>query len=152
MPRALNEHADSLSLIWIIGRLLSLRSVISVQFSSLERTLIGSPMHQTTRCRISIPVSFCQRLPGWMPSHSTGGEGGVCNWAVPPIYLIPRLLLFIIAQPCLVILVIPKWPSAIFWAKYLDFCEHQARFVCPVLHLGNIFSCSQHSSSIFDSS
>lgn len=40
---------------------------------------------------------------------------GENNWVVPPIYLIPRVINHIVATRSSGTLVVPKWPSSVFW-------------------------------------
>ena len=40
---------------------------------------------------------------------------GENNWLVPPVYLISRVIFHLEACSARGVLVVPKWPSAVFW-------------------------------------
>ena len=46
---------------------------------------------------------------------------GVINWVCPPVCLIPRVIEFIKRQGCKRTLVVPAWPSAVFWPLLFPF-------------------------------
>ena len=151
IPRNLNDHADALS-----------RIIDSDNWAVTWKWF--SHICATFRLRVDVD-RFADNSNNQVPlfnsrfflPEAAGVDAfaqnwrNTCNWAVPPIYLIPRLLKFMVSQPCLVILVIPEWPSAIFWPYFLEFRHDQTRSIRRVLKLGNIFTRGRNSSSMFGS-
>ena len=60
---------------------------------------------------------------------------GENNYFCPPIYLVPRVLHHARACRCVGTLIIPEWPSAIFWPLICSFGKVFADFVVDVLYL-----------------
>ena len=151
IPRRLNDHADALSRIvdsnnWSVtpSWFSHICKIFKLQVDYDRFADDSNNQVPKFNSRFFLPTSagvdaFAQN---WQ---------NVCNWAVPPIYLIPRLLQFITKQPCLVILVLPEWPSAIFWPHYVEFRNLQAKHIRKIMKLGNIFARGSSDSSIFGS-
>ena len=81
----------------------------------------------------------------------TQNWGNDKNWVVPPIHLVNRSLEHAIQCEAEIILVVPKWPSAIFWPKLKNLMIFQSQRLKHKIVMGNIFTRGRTNSSIFGS-
>ena len=125
VPRSLNEYADSLSRVIDFDNW----SVSAAFFDH-----VCSPFGPFTVDRFASPDSAkCARFYSkfWCP----GAEGvdafsvdwaGENNWLVPPVYLISRVIFHLEVCSARGVLVVPKWPSAVFWSIIFPVGGHRA--------------------------
>ena len=151
IPRKLNDHADALSRIidsdrWAVTHTWFLHICMTFGLRVDVDRFADYSNNQVPLFNLRFFLPEAAGVDAFSQNWRSS-----CNSAVPPIYLIPRLLHFMTSQPCLVILVIPEWPSAIFWPYFLEFRQNQSEHICDMLKLGNIFTGGQNSSSIFGS-
>ena len=128
VPRSLNEYADSLS------RVIDFDDwSVSAAFFDHVCSLFGP----FTVDRFASPDSAkCARFYSkfWCP----GAEGvdafsvdwaGENNWLVPPVYLILRVIFHLEVCSARGVLVVPKWPSAVFWPIIFPVGGHRASVI-----------------------
>ena len=57
------------------------------------------------------------------------------NWVCPTVCLIPRVIEFLKRQGCKGTLVVPAWPSAVFWTLLFPFDGHYLMWVKDISRL-----------------
>ena len=60
------------------------------------------------------------------------------NWCCPPVYLIPRTLRYAKACKASGTLLVPYWPSAVFWPMVCAESDKFADFVLEVFELPQV--------------
>lgn len=63
---------------------------------------------------------------------------GVVNWCCPPVYLIPRTIRHAKACKAGGTLLVPYWPSAVFWPMIYNDSDRFADFVLDVIELPQV--------------
>lgn len=59
--------------------------------------------------------------PGSLGVDSLAFDWGRENcWLVPPVYLAPRVLMHVLYCQCRGVLVVPFWPSSVFWPHLIQ--------------------------------
>ena len=73
-----------------------------------------------------------------MGVDSLGFDWGLENcWLVPPIYLIPRVLMHFLYCQSRGVLVVPFWPSSLFWPYLIQEDGAFKSFVVDILFVQN---------------
>ena len=65
----------------------------------------------------------------WCPGAFSVDWAGENNWLVPPVYLICRVIFHLEVCSACGVLVVPKWPLAVFWPIIFPVGEHRASVI-----------------------
>ena len=114
IPRSLNEYADSLSRVadfddWSVST--AFFDYIASLFGSFTVDRFAS--HYSAKCARFYSKFWCPSSEG-VDAFSVDWAGEN-NWLVPPVYLIGRTIFHLEACGARGVLVVPYWPSAVFW-------------------------------------
>ena len=127
IPRSLNEYADSLSRVvdfddWSVST--AFFDIASL-FGSFTVDRFAS--HYSAKCARFYSKFWCPSSEG-VDAFSVDWAGEN-NWLVPPVYLIGRTIFHLEACGARGVLVVPNWPSAVFWPIVFPLSGHRASIV-----------------------
>ena len=128
IPRSLNEYADSLSRVvdfddWSVSTVFF--DYIASLFGSFTVDRFAS--HYSAKCARFYSKFWCPSSEG-VDAFSVGWAGEN-NWLVPPVYLISRTIFHLEVCGARGVLVVPNWPSAVFWPILFPLGGHRASIV-----------------------
>lgn len=128
IPRSLNEYADSLSRVvdfddWSVST--AFFDYIASLFGSFTVDRFAS--HYSAKCARFYSKFWCPSSEG-VDAFSVDWAGEN-NWLVPPVYLIGRTIFHLEACGARGVLVVPYWPSAVFWPIVFPLSGHRASIV-----------------------
>ena len=128
IPRSLNEYADSLSRVvdfddWSVST--AFFDYIASLFGSFTVDRFAS--HYSAKCARFYSKFWCPSSEG-VDAFSVDWAGEN-NWLVPPVYLIGRTIFHLEACGARGVLVVPYWPSAVFWPIVFPSSGHRASIV-----------------------
>lgn len=153
IPRTLNEKADYLS------------KIVDYEDWKVKNIYFDSIVSHWGLCTLDCFASSenCKVARFYSKFFNPGSLGVDCLafswsgefcWLVPPISLIPRTIKHVCSCQCRAILVVPVWPSAVFWPFLIDNEGTFRAFIVDHLYVENgkdVFEHGANKESLFGS-